>query len=144
MKKQISKTELEKRINLNYNRLAESDYYKIDQVFSPYNYDWQGDKEGRALLAFVSHYKISGKKIPCMQEMIRELPKKLNKEGFLGAEHSEIIIEQQLSGHSWLLRGLCEYYEQFGDAYVLEVINSIVEKAENQDGIGLPGDDLFE
>lgn len=127
MKKQISKTELEKRINLNYNRLAESDYYKIDQVFSPYDYDWQGDKEGRALLAFVSHYKISGKKIPCMREMIRELPKKLNKEGFLGAEHSEIIIEQQLSGHSWLLRGLCEYYEQFGDAYVLEVINSIVE-----------------
>ena len=126
MKKEINKTELKERINLNYKRLAESDYYKIGEVFSPKDYDWQGDKEGRALLAFVSHYKISGKKIKCMEEMIEKLPDFLNSQGFLGEEKSDVIIEQQLSGHSWLLRGLCEYYEQFGNTFVLETINNIV------------------
>ncbi|MBR3300966.1 MAG: hypothetical protein IKI68_05715, partial [Clostridia bacterium] len=64
MIKQISDMELKTRIDLNYKRLAESSYYQIDEVFAPGNYDWPADKEGRALLAFVSHYKISGKKIP--------------------------------------------------------------------------------
>ena len=127
MKKFISESESKERIRLNYNRLSESDYYKIDELFSPSDYDWPGDKEGRALLAFVSHYKISGQKIPCMSQMMEKLPEKLNKEGFLGPEHSETIIEQQLSGHSWMLRGLCEYYEQFKDNYALEMINSITD-----------------
>ncbi len=127
MKKEIKTTELSERINLNYKRLADSEYYQINEVFSPADYDWQGDKEGRALLAFISHYKINRVKISCMAEMIEKLPETLNSQGFLGKERGEFIIEQQLSGHSWLLRGLCEYYEQFNSDYALGVIKSIVE-----------------
>lgn len=127
MIKHINEKELNERIALNYNRLADSSYYQIDEVFAPDTYDWPADKEGRALLSFVSHYKISGKKILCMTEMIEKLPSKLNEKGYLGTIHTDVIAEQQLSGHSWLLRGLCEYYEQFGDESVLNAIKNITE-----------------
>ncbi|MBR4910116.1 MAG: hypothetical protein IKZ47_02185 [Clostridia bacterium] len=127
MKKPLDKNELKERIGLNYKRLADSPYYQIDDVFAPGNYDWPADKEGRALLAFVSHYKISGKKIPCMDQMIEKLPENLNEKGYMGKIYGEVIAEQQLSGHSWLLRGLCEYYEQFGGESVLGFINGITE-----------------
>lgn len=127
MIKHINEKELSTRIALNFKRLADSSYYQIDEVFAPSEYDWPADKEGRALLSFVSHYKISGEKIPCMDEMIEEFPSKLNEKGYLGTTRTDVIVEQQLSGHSWLLRGLCEYYEQFSNNYALSIINNITE-----------------
>lgn len=125
MIKQISKEELNTRISLNFQRLVEDPYYQIEQVFSPKEYDWYGDKEGRALLAFVSHYRINGKVIPTMTQMMDVIFEKTNCHGFFGPIFSDKTHEQQLSGHSWLLRGLCEYYEQFHDKTSLSVINSI-------------------
>lgn len=127
MIKHLNEKELNTRIALNFQRLADSTYYQIDEVFTPSTYDWPADKEGRALLAFVSHYKISGKKIACMDEMMEKLPTKLNEKGYLGTTRTDVIVEQQLSGHSWLLRGLCEYYEQFEDEYALDVIKDITD-----------------
>lgn len=127
MKKYINESELRARIALNYNRLAASPYYQIGEVFSPDAYDWPADKEGRALLAFVSHYKISGRKIPCMDQMLEALPEHLNENGYMGTARTDVFVEQQLSGHSWLLRGLCEYYEQFSDEHALDIIRGITE-----------------
>ncbi len=127
MRKYITEKELTTRIALNFNRLEDSAYYQIDGVFSPAEYDWPADKEGRALLAFVSHYKINGKKIPCMTQMIERLPSSLNEWGYMGTTRTDVIVEQQLSGHSWLLRGLCEYYEQFADEYTLRIIKNITK-----------------
>ena len=72
MKKPISEFVLNERIVLNRKRLSES-YYDIDNVFIK-EAGWPGDKEGRALLAFVCHYKMSGVKIPCMDKMIDKIP----------------------------------------------------------------------
>lgn len=123
----INSDELDERIALNCQRLAEGDYYHIDQVFSPADYEWYGDKEGRALLAFVSHYKMSGVQIPCMAQMLEQMDAHLNADGYFGPVFEKQIHEQQLSGHSWLLRGLCEYYTQFGDAFCERAIRRIVE-----------------
>jgi len=127
MKKQLCPQELARRIELNFTRLSEGDYYQIGEIFAPAEYDWPGDKEGRALLAFVSLYKATGKKIPCMEEMLALMPGKLNEKGYIGKAEDEIVIEQQLSGHSWLLRGLCEHYEQFGDAFSLHALKAVTE-----------------
>ena len=117
--------ELGCRIALNFDHLQNDPYYQIEHVFSPADYEWYGDKEGRALLAFVCHYKIHGRTIPCMHEMLARMPQMTNEKQFFGPLAGEVIHEQQLSGHSWLLRGLCEYYEQFGDESVLQAIRSI-------------------
>ncbi|MBQ7386783.1 MAG: hypothetical protein IJW03_01315 [Clostridia bacterium] len=127
MTKIFDSQELNERIELNYKRLESDPYYQIGDVFAPDTYEWYGDKEGRALLAFVSHYKISGRKIPCMDEMMREMKNRTNEHLFFGPLACDIIHEQQLSGHSWLLRGLCEYYEAFGDSFAIKMLESICE-----------------
>ena len=127
MRREITIDEIKERTDLNYNRLETAEFYQIDRVFSPMDYDWYGDLEGRSLLAFVSHYKISGKKIPCMEQMMSLMPSKLNEKGYIGLVFEDVIHEQQLSGHSWLLRGLCEHYEQFEDKFSYETVKNIVE-----------------
>ncbi len=121
------KLELSERISLNYKRLTEDEYYRIGGVFSPVGYDWPGDKEGRALLAFMSHYKISGNIIECMPLMLGELSERTDGRFYFGGSANDIINEQQLSGHSWLLRGLCEHYEAFRDDLSLCAVKCIVE-----------------
>lgn len=127
MKTPIDAKELQIRTDLNFARLSDDPYYQIGDVFSPATYAWHGDKEGRALLAFVSHYKISGKKIPCMDQLVEKMPEMLNEKGYLGNVAEGLFQEQQLSGHSWLLRGLCEYYEAFGDEKTLAMLQTVVE-----------------
>ena len=117
--------ELQERIALNEARLRDDPYYQIGRVFSPADYEWYGDKEGRALLAFVSHYKIHGRKIPCMDEMMAQMSARTEGRLFFGPPAGAILHEQQLSGHSWLLRGLCEYHEQFGSPLALRMIEAI-------------------
>lgn len=126
MQSPISQTELDERIRLNRQRLTDAGYYQISEVFCGTD-DWHGDKEGRALLAFVSHYKISGNKIPCLEQMMQEIDGHLNEQGYFGPVYTPVFHEQQLSGHSWMLRGLCEYYEQFGDAHSLTLLRRIAE-----------------
>lgn len=123
----VSEKELQTRIELNYRRLAEGDYYSTENVFSPKDYDWYADKEGRALLAFVSHYKINGKSAPCMGFLMEHLQEHMNEDGYFGPVFADKIHEQQLSGHSWLLRGLCEYYEAFGDEYSKNAVEKIAD-----------------
>ena len=123
----VNENELKTRIDLNYQRLSTGEYYSIGDIFSPKDYDWYGDKEGRALLAFVCHYKLSGKAILCMEQMLSQLSDHLNTAGYFGPIFEKEIHEQQLSGHSWLLRGLCEHYEVFGDDYCLQAVRRIVE-----------------
>ena len=127
MIKNLCRNELNERIALNFRRLADDPYYQIGDVFSPAGYGWMGDKEGRALLAFVSHYKMTGKKIPCMEEMLEKMPSMVNEQNYLGKCGDGMIREEQLSGHSWLLRGLCEHYEQFRDDYSLTLIRDITK-----------------
>ncbi len=123
----VSEKELEERIKLNYQRLSTGDYYSIEDIFSPKKYDWYGDKEGRALLAFVCHYNISGAVIPCMEQMLAQIDSHFNSDGYFGPVWQSEIHEQQLSGHSWLLRGLCQHYEAFSDDYCLQAVRRIVE-----------------
>ena len=78
MRIELNTSELSERIKRNFKRLCEP-YYSIEQVFSPKEYGWQGDKEGRALLSFVCHAKINGEKVPCMTQLIESIPEKTNK-----------------------------------------------------------------
>ena len=98
-------------VHKNFGRLS-GPPYTIDQVFRPAEYDWPGDWEGRALLAFAMHARLNGGKIPCMEQLIAALPEKTNGRGHFGAPFSPgRIDEQQLAGHNWFLRGLLAYAE---------------------------------
>lgn len=116
----------ERNIEKHFLRLHSAPY-TIETVFDG-NPGWPGDREGRALLAFLCHYHISGRKIPCMERMMAELPKRTNPQLFFGdvpaAGHAN---EQQLSGHNWYLRALTDYAETFRDPFALEALKSTFE-----------------
>ncbi|MDP4268559.1 MAG: glycoside hydrolase family 127 protein [Bacteroidota bacterium] len=125
--------ELYQRATKNFDRL-ETDIYYPENVFPakhhPSSADWPGDKEGRTILGLVMEARATHRTPKYLDEMIRIFPEKLNKKGYLGAVQGETIDEQQLSGHGWLLRGLCEYYLWKKDpkvkTYIIEIINNLV------------------
>lgn len=124
---ELDLSELDERIRLNYNRLCDP-YYQIDEVFSPEEYDWPGDKEGRALLAFTCHYAMSGNLNPCMKQMIEKIPEKTNGRLFFGNPSGDVLDEQQLSGHNWYLRGLLDYAKLFpNDESAMKIAKATVE-----------------
>lgn len=114
-------------IKLNFNRLCKEEY-TIEKIFQDNDsYGWPGDWEGRALLAFCCHYEINKNKVPALSTFIAELKKHTNKNKYLGKVYDGITVdEQQLSGHSWYLRGLLKYYELFNDESVMEIAKSTV------------------
>lgn len=101
---------LDRAIKKNIGRLS-SPPYTIKEVFQNASYDWQGDWEGRALLAFAMHARM-GEELPCMKEMLVQLPARTRGRLFFGNDfNSSNIDEQQLAGHNWLLRGLLSLAE---------------------------------
>lgn len=126
MRKYLDESEIKERIALNHKRLTEP-YYAPDAVFKPAEYGWQGDFEGRALLAFVCSYSSTGEAIPCMDYLMSNISAKTNGRIYFGQKEDGIFDEQQLSGHSWYLRGLCEYYTHFGSSFAAEYAREVFE-----------------
>lgn len=105
----ISRSDLGYRLTQSFSR-NESKYYKPNYIWTADKNSWPADWEGRTILALVSLAKATGKEPAYLEEMIDLLPSKLNELGYLGEVYPNgAISEQQLAGHSWLLRGLIEY-----------------------------------
>ena len=119
--------ELSQRIQRNFDRLEE-EYYHPENVFwsEKESGGWPGDKEGRTILALTLNAQASGRTPKYLDTLIKMLPAHLNAKGYLGTIH-EGADEQQLSGHGWLLRGLCEYYRYTGDEKALSYAKTIAD-----------------
>ncbi len=119
--------ELSERINRNYGRM-ETPLYQPASLFwtEEESGGWPADKEGRTILALVMDARASGRQPKYLDEILTLLPENLNERGYMGTIHDD-VDEQQLSGHGWLLRGLCEYHEWTGDTIVLDMACKIAE-----------------
>ena len=119
--------DLAQRANQNYDRL-ESDIYRPPQVFESMAVKtWPGDWEGRTVLGLTLLSRSTHRESRYLDEILRLYPAKMNSQGYFGPLlDPKSIDEQQLSGHGWVLRGLCEYYEWKHDERALEMIDKIV------------------
>ena len=122
---------LQERILRNQSRL-ESELYQPDRAIAD-DVNWPGDYVGRTILGVTMDARALHAEPRYLGEILRRLPDSRNAKGYLGGDFGKVINEQQLSGHGWLLRGLCEYYKWKGDESVLPVIRTIV------DSLFLPG-----
>ncbi|MBK5202509.1 MAG: glycoside hydrolase family 127 protein [Prolixibacteraceae bacterium] len=124
------KGELYQRAMKNFDRL-ETDIYHPENIFPkkhhPSSVGWPGDKEGRTMLGLVMESQATHRTPKYLDEMIRIFPEKVNIQGYLGAVQGDTIIEQQLAGHGWLLRSLCEYYIWKKDPKVKTYIDRIIK-----------------
>ena len=96
--------------------------YRPETVLNMDQAGWPGDWEGRTILALVRIAETTKKEPAYLHEIVDIVLDARNERGYLGpiydgrSTHSgttdggALVNEQQLSGHSWLLRGLCAYY----------------------------------
>ncbi len=119
--------ELAARIDRNFDRLETEMYYPENVYWTEEESGgWPADKEGRTMLGLILDSRASGRTPLYLQQMIDMLPEHLNGKGYMGTIH-ENVNEQQLSGHGWLLRALCEWYEWKNDPKALEIARGIAE-----------------
>lgn len=122
--------ELLSRLIRNYDRLEE-DYYTPEHDFAAAGASegWPGDKEGRIILALTLQAQATGREPKYLAEIIRQLALHVNEKGYLGPLMGDKIMEQQLSGHGWLLRGLSEYYlwkkDPVAKAHIDDIITNL-------------------
>jgi len=119
--------DLTHRAGQNFTRL-QSALYRPPQLFNGQNVrSWPGDFEGRALLAITLMSRATGQEPDYFPAMVAEYKNHLNPQGYFGpALDLHAINEQQLSGHGWTLRGLCEYYEWKREPQTLAQIGAVV------------------
>ncbi|MBO4326039.1 MAG: hypothetical protein J5950_02060 [Clostridia bacterium] len=120
--------ELALRLTQNAARLN-APCYRPDAIYSADQAGWPGDWEGRTILALVSLWNALGTKPAYLDLIMEDFPNHLNESGYIGPEHGpdDIVDEQQLSGHNWLVRGLTEYYLRTGSREIRDIILKIVE-----------------
>lgn len=104
----------------------EAPIYRPDVIYGIESAGWPGDWEGRTILALTCLSDVTKREPSYLDEIISLLPSHLNGRGYLGPIYDGYLNEQQLSGHSWLLRGLCEYFKYRKYEYVLPLIDGIV------------------
>ena len=114
----------------NFNRL-ETEIYYPENVF-PEQHEitslgWPGDKEGRTILALTLLAQSTHREPLYLEKMIEIIPEKVNEMGYLGPIQKDTVNEQQLSGHGWFLRGLCEFYQWKKDPIVKSYILNIIQ-----------------
>jgi hypothetical protein len=115
------------RADMSFQRL-QGDIYRSPQIFKGAEAEWPGDWEGRILLGLTLLSRATGTTAPSLAKMIQDYPRHMNEFGYFGkALDTNSINEQQLSGHGWVLRGLCELYEWKHDPAVLHMIRAIVD-----------------
>lgn len=111
---------------LNYSRL-EGQWYRPWEVFGADKHGWPGDWEGRIILALVSQANATHREPAWLRQILQQLPKHLNDRGYLGKIcEPGWANEQQLAGHSWLVRGLIAQYDRQPDPELKKIIETIV------------------
>ena len=123
--------ELEERLQSNRKRLKDATY--CNPLIFNQGGEWPGDWQGRAILALANHYAVTTdlrRKNSIkrqLDDIILNLENHVNEDGYFGDKLDlELVNEQQISGNSWFLRGLCEYYLLFEDQKTLALINKII------------------
>ncbi|MBB6730808.1 beta-L-arabinofuranosidase domain-containing protein [Cohnella zeiphila] len=117
---------LYKRAVANFDRLEREDY-DPGHLFKESGYGWPGDWEGRTLLAWTLLARSTRREPKYLAQAMGMLDERTNEDGYFGTRHpAGTIDEQQLAGHSWYLRALCEYYDWKRDESVLDRIRAIV------------------
>jgi len=121
--------DLQKRILRNFDRLESQRFQPIEGVgcFRESKYSWPGDMEGRTILSLALLQQAVDRKALYLQKTLDMLPERFNDKGYFGQDFAPQCDEQQLSGHGWYLRGLCESYLDTRDPETKKKIQHVMD-----------------
>ena len=121
------KGDLAVRSGLNYTRL-EGKWYRPEEVFKADSHGWPGDWEGRIILGLTMLAQSTHRTPAYLDEIVSLIPEHLNEKGYFGQILPEgKFDEQHFGGHSWIFRGLIEYYYMKKDEQVKEIIKRMTK-----------------
>ncbi len=125
------KGRLKKRALANFKRLERGRYLPDSIYIVPnpgyHKTRWPGDLPGRLVLGQTLLQQATHRQPKYLGQILDEFPENMNEKGYFGKIYKGKINEQQLSGHGWVLRGLCENYQYTGDKKVLKMIRTMVD-----------------
>ncbi|WP_285725631.1 beta-L-arabinofuranosidase domain-containing protein [Psychromicrobium xiongbiense] len=123
------------RLHRNFDRLESEQYApraadsERRGLFQDRDYEWPADTEGRGLLAWVLLERATGRSALHLPTALALFDEFANSAGYFGAlAKPSLHDEQQLAGHGWLLRALCEIYADGGDPSIRARIETIVRE----------------
>lgn len=91
--------------------------------------DWPGDWEGRTILALSLYARALHTWPAFLDRIVEDVRCRCNEDGYRGEVVDEAAISEQIyPSHSWLMRGLIEYYRLTGKESVLEWIHELLDK----------------
>ena len=125
--------QLKDRTERNRERLSAPEYC-APEIFGQGG-GWSGDWQGRTILALASLYKTEQDEdrkeniLMQLDGILNALDGQTNEDGYFGELFDgDAVNEQQLSGNSWFLRGLCAIYEIRKDVSVYDRLLRISER----------------
>ena len=111
----------------NFNRIQDVQY-RPESIFAADKAGWPADWEGRTLLGLVLLSRTTGAYPAYLDSIMEVLKERLKENGYLGKVcPTNTAMEQQLSGHNWLLRALLELYLWKKDEQVKNMATRMVE-----------------
>jgi len=121
--------DLQKRILRNFDRLESPRFQPVENTgcLREAKYSWPGDMEGRTILSLAMLQQAVDREAKYLQQTMDLLPGRMNDKGYFGKNYFPKCDEQQLSGHGWYLRGLCELYVDRKDPKVKKMIEDVVD-----------------
>lgn len=91
--------------------------------------DWPGDWEGRTILALSMHAATLNTYPGFLDDVVMDAYTRKNSKGYIGEViDPEAINEQVYPSHSWLMRGLIEYYKLSKYKFALDWINQLLDE----------------
>jgi len=119
--------DLDHRLALSFQRLSQPDYDIGSVLADKIEPSWPGDVQGRLVLAWTALAQATGREPPQLKALVAGLPATFNRDGYLGPLLDlNAINEQQLSGHGWLISGLCHYADYSGDRRPLAWVDQMI------------------
>ena len=121
--------ELYARCVKNYARLHDL-WYRPGIIGRPpaFSEGWPGDWDGRTILALAMHAGTLHTSPAFLDDIVLDVSGRCNELGYCGAVIDESAVNEQVyPSHSWLLRGLIEYYRLTDHKWALDWIGELLD-----------------
>lgn len=119
--------EFKERASKLWERLHTPGIYSPECLYQSGSYSWPGDYEGRTMLAWALLGRLLDRKSPYLSEALQKYSRSVNEKGYFGEIYlPDVLDEQQLAGHGWLLRSLAENFINTGEKFFADAAKKIL------------------
>ena len=115
---------LYQRAEKNFDRLEKGEYLPVNVE---YGGEWPGDFPGRLFLGTLFLQDALDREPQYVDAIYADIKKHIANNGYIGEDYGDDCSEQQLFGHSWLIRGLCEHYRLTQNRESFDMVQTIID-----------------